>query len=83
MARQGITRISVDMTDEQKEAVDQYIALAAEKASQAAGIEVKIGTREFFHRLLELYGEEIGVPFPKNYPAPGGWRGNPQNQTDR
>lgn len=75
MAREGITRITVDLTTAQYAVVEHMIELAGDAASQAAGVEVKVTTRSFFHALLKQRAEYLGLEWPDDYPSPGGWRG--------
>lgn len=75
MAREGITRITVDLTTAQYAVVEQMIELAGDAASQAAGVEVKVTTRSFIHGLLQQRADALGLTWPEDYPAAGGWRG--------
>lgn len=75
MAREGITRLSVDLTTAQRDVVDQMIEAASAAASQAAGVPITVSTREFFHALLKQRADALGLIWPEDYPSPGGWRG--------
>jgi hypothetical protein len=83
MPREGITRISVDMTEAQRDLVERMIEEASHVASQAAGIEVTVGTRQFFHMLLKHHAEELGFQWPEDYPTAGGWRGGRQQDQNK
>lgn len=78
-SRQGITRKSVDLTEAQLVALEAMIAKRQADASRAAGVEIKIGVREFFHSLLKKEAAELGVEWPDDYPTAGGWRGGPKS----
>jgi len=74
MARYQITRATVDMTHAQRQAVDEMIAEFNAQISQAAGVKVTLGVREFFHMLLRQHAEQTGQVWPEDYPPYGGRR---------
>ncbi|HMN12040.1 MAG TPA: hypothetical protein PKD55_06925 [Bellilinea sp.] len=75
MAREGIKRITIDLTNAQYEVLEQMLQKAGAAASQAAGLEIKVTTRGFIHALLKQHAEALGLKWPADYPAAGGWRG--------
>ncbi len=75
MSRKNITRKTVDLTAAQAAVLSEMIAAAEARATEATGLPIRIGTREFFHMLLKKYADEMGLVWPEDYPAPGGWRG--------
>lgn len=80
MAREGITRKSVDLTDAQLAVVEAMMDRMAQQASAAAGAEVTVSTRQFFHAVLKEKAESMGFTWPDDYPAAGGWRGGPKEE---
>lgn len=78
MAREGIKRITIDLTTAQYNVLEQLLRLSSDAASQAAGVEVKVTTRSFLHGLLKQHADALDLEWPDNYPAPGGWRGKPK-----
>ena len=77
--REGITRVSVDLTTAQRAALDEMIRRKEAAASEAAGMAIQIGTRQFFHTLLKQEAAAMDVEWPEDYPSPGGWRGGGEN----
>ncbi|MEB2351835.1 MAG: hypothetical protein OZ924_10520 [Burkholderiaceae bacterium] len=75
MAREGIKRITVDLTTAQYEVLEQMLQKASATASEAAGLEIKATTRGFIHALLKQQAETFGLKWPADYPTAGGWRG--------
>lgn len=82
MPRQHIIRKTVDVTEAQAAALQAMISQAEQTASQAAGLPVRIGVREFFHLLLRRHAQETGLDWPDDYPLPGGYRGGPKGSLD-
>jgi hypothetical protein len=78
--RKNITRVCVDLTTAQRQALTQMIERFNAEVSQAAGIKVTFGMREFFHLLLKQHAEAVGLDWPEDYPAHGGWRGGPKEK---
>lgn len=74
MARHNITRISIDLTTTQREALDAMIAHHEQAAREAAGLVIEIRVREFMHRLLRQHAESLGLAWPEDYPKMGGRR---------
>ena len=74
-AKHPRTRKTVDLTAAQAEALEQMIAQAERMASDAMGLEISIGVRQFFHMLLNQYAESTGIDWPDDYPTHGGKRG--------
>src|SRR3990172_7234891 len=72
MPRENITRVSVDLTLDQREALDRMIDRMSAEVSQAAGIPIRFGVREFIHVLLKRHAEAVEIAWPENYPMPGG-----------
>ena len=79
MPRDNITRVSVDLTLAQREALDRMIDRMSAEVSQAAGIPIRFRVREFIHVLLKRHAEAVEIAWPENYPMPGGWRGGPKD----
>lgn len=77
-----ITRVSVDLTQEQRAVVDQMIELDSQIASEAAGIEIALNVRQFFHGVLAAHASELGLSWPANYPTPGGDRSRTPRRSD-
>lgn len=73
------TRKTVDLTEAQARALEEMIAATEKRISEAAGIPIALGVRQFFHLLLKRYAEELGIEWPEDYPTPGGWRGGPKD----
>ncbi|MBN1450633.1 MAG: hypothetical protein JW963_06420 [Anaerolineales bacterium] len=69
------TRKTVDLTAAQADALEQMIKHAEQAASDATGLEISIGIRQFFHMLLKQYAESVGIEWPDDYPTHGGKRG--------
>ena len=78
MERDTITRLPIAMTDAQYAAVLEMIQKLEKLASGAAGMPVRIGTRQFFHTLLKAKAGDLGVDWPEDYPSSDGQRGRPQ-----
>lgn len=68
------TRKTVDLTAEQADVLDSLIAHAEQTASDATGLEIRIGVRQFFHMLLRRHAESVSIDWPDDYPAHGGKR---------
>lgn len=68
------TRKTVDLTAEQAETLETLIAHAEQTASEATGLEIRIGVRQFFHMLLKRHAESVSIDWPGDYPAHGGKR---------
>ena len=79
MPRDNITRVSVDLTLAQREALDRMIDRMSAEVSQAAGIPIRFRVREFIHVLLKRHADAVEIAWPENYPTPGGWRGGPKD----
>ncbi len=67
-------RKTVDLTAAQARALDALIAHAERAASEATGLDVRLGVRQFFHMLLKKHAEDVGIKWPDDYPAHGGRR---------
>ncbi len=82
MARTYRMRKTVDLTAAQAEVLDEMMRQADERASDAAGVKIRLGTRRFFHMLLKKHADELGLDWPEDYPTPGGWRGGRKAERD-
>lgn len=74
MSTTRFTRKTVDLTEAQAAALEELIAHAEQTASDATGLEIRIGVRQFFHMLLKKHAQEIGIEWPEDYPQHGGKR---------
>ncbi len=83
MTRTKRTRKTVDLTAAQAEVLDEMMRRADQRASDAAGVQIRLGTRRFFHMLLKKHADELGLDWPEDYPAPGGWRGGRKTDRDK
>jgi len=82
MSKRRITRVSVDLTQAQRDAVDAMMDQFNAEVSAAAGVPIRLGVREFFHMLLKRHADATGQPWPEDYPSPGGWRGGPKEEKE-
>jgi hypothetical protein len=82
MSKRRITRVSVDLTQAQRDAVDAMMEQFNAEVSAAAGVPIRLGVREFFHMLLKRHADATGKPWPEDYPSPGGWRGGPKESRE-
>jgi hypothetical protein len=71
---ENITRLTVDMTAAQRQAVDQMMVDMSDELSARLGLPMPIGVRAFFHILLKQHALDVGLDWPEDYPTPGGRR---------
>jgi hypothetical protein len=67
-------RISLDMTEAQREAFDHILAARETVESKSAGKSVKLTIRTFIHLILANEAERLNIDWPDNYPEHGGPR---------
>ena len=62
MSKRRITRVSVDLTQAQRDALDTMMDQFNAEVSAAAGVPIRLGVREVFHMLLKRHADATGQP---------------------